>query len=199
MKENSFSLSFQNHYGNQTKHNPQSVPYGRSGFAPKGGTGEYCPHLCPKFWNSLFCWMSLLTKKVSLSPYLLSLQTTYMKQVSLIAFRQILQYIFHVVHIFSFIITTCLKKLIGIKSLSAKHCPAEWSPWIIPPASPISPKIAPSVNLACSIHDIRTALPLTQNFLGKPCKLGVESLLEDKKNAHFLLQKNYVDQIIIFI
>ena len=67
----------------------------------------------------------LLSTKTWLLPSCLTqsltwLQTTYWKQVSLTAFRQILPNTLTAVHIFSFIITTYLKKSIGIKSLSTK-------------------------------------------------------------------------------
>ena len=65
------------------------------------------------------------------------LQTIYWKKVSVIAFRNIAPKILPVVHISSLIFTTYLKKFIGIKSISTKQCPAELSPWIIPPVSPI--------------------------------------------------------------
>ena len=64
-----------------------------------------------------------------------------LEKVSLKVFRQILSKVLPVVHIFSFIIAVYMKKLIGIKSLSTKQCPAELSPWIIPPVSPILPKM----------------------------------------------------------
>ena len=78
-----------------------------------------------------------------LTPFLSWLQTTYWKKVSLTAFRRILQKVLPVVHIFSFIITTYLKKFIGIKYLITKQCPVVLSPWVIPPVSPILPKIFP--------------------------------------------------------
>ena len=66
------------------------------------------------------------------------------KKVSLIVFKtQILPKILPVMCILSFTIMTYLKKLIGIKSLNTKQCPAGILPRIIL-SSPVSPKmIAP--------------------------------------------------------
>ena len=76
-----------------------------------------------------------------LTPSLPWLQITYWRKVSLIVFRQILSIILSAVHIFSSIITTYLKKVIGIKSLSTKQRQAELSPRIIPPVFPILQKM----------------------------------------------------------
>ena len=76
-------------------------------------------------------------------PFFPWLQTTYWKKVFLIAFRHILLKILPLMHIFSFIITTYLETCCGIESFSRKQCPVELSLWIIPPVSPILPKMFP--------------------------------------------------------
>ena len=99
-----------------------------------------------------------------LTPSLLWLQTKCWKKVSLIVFRQILPKVFPVVHIFSFIITTYLKKFAGIKFFSTKQCPAESFPWIIPHISPFYQRCIISFHLACCRYHILTALPLPPNL-----------------------------------
>ena len=92
----------------------------------------------------------------------------------LTAFRQILPKSLPVVHNFSFITTTYLKKFIGIKSLITKQCPAELSPWIISPVSPILPKIFPLLSsclllppcMDCPTHSPKLTV------CGKPCRWG---------------------------
>ena len=136
---------------------PLCVFYVGSGFATKGGTGEDSepPHQKTQSFPFPSC----------LIPSLPWLEITYCKKVSLIAFRQIFPNIFSVVHIFSFIITTYLKKFIKIKSLSTKQCPPELSPWIIPPAFPILPKYFLSLYFVCCPQHVWTALPLPPNLL----------------------------------
>ena len=63
-------------------------------------------------------------------------------------------------HIFSFMITTYLKKRIGIKSLSTKQSPAELSP-LYPPSYQ---KCITSFHLACCPCHVWTALPLPSNL-----------------------------------
>ena len=108
-------------------------------------------------------------------------QTTCWKKVSLITFRQNLPKTLLAVHIFSFIIMTFLKKFIEIRSLMTKQCLVELSPWIIPPASPILPKLLilllscllpPSCRLPC-----RFPKPTVQ---GKPCKWGKNPTQQQK-------------------
>ena len=82
------------------------------------------------------------------------------KKVSLIAFRQVSRKTLPVVQLFSFIITTCLKKLTGIKPLSTKQCPAKLSPRIIPPVSSISPEIF-SFLQSCLLSSPYTDYPAT--------------------------------------
>ena len=121
LKEKYFLLyCFQNYYSNQTKH----TFHGGSWFATKGRTGEDSKLLHQKI--DCYSFLSCLT------PSLPLLQTTYWKKVSPIAFRQILPKMLPMVHIFSSIITTYLKKFIGIKTLSTKQYPAKLSPWSIP-------------------------------------------------------------------
>ena len=63
------------------------------------------------------------------------------KKVSLIVFKtQVSPKNLSVTRILSFTIITYLKKLIGIKSLNAKQCPAGLSPRVIPSTS-VSPKV----------------------------------------------------------
>ena len=119
---------------------------------------------------------------VCLNPFLLWLQTTCWKKVSLIVFRQILPKYLLAVHIFSFIITTYLKNFIGIKSLSTKQCPAELSPWIIPPVSPILPKIyhlLPSSLMPLPCMDC-PASSFKPTVWGKPCKWRKNPIQQQK-------------------
>ena len=64
------------------------------------------------------------------------------------AFRQIVPKTLPMVQIFSFIITTYLKKVIGIKTLSTKQYPEELSPWSIPTIFPILPKMFPLLSFS---------------------------------------------------
>ena len=121
--------SFQNYYSNQMK----QTPHVWSEFATNEGTREDSKIFHQKI--DCYPFPSCLT------PFFPWLQTTYWKKVSPIAFRQILPNILTMVHIFSFIITTYLKKFIGIKILSTKQCPAELSPWNIPTIFLILPKM----------------------------------------------------------
>ena len=95
-----------------------------------------------------------------LTPFFPWFQNTYWKKVSLTAFRKILSKVLSVVHIFSFIITTYLKKFTVIKSLSTKKCPAELSPWITPQLPPFYQKCITSFNFACSPHHVWMVLPV---------------------------------------
>ena len=65
------------------------------------------------------------------------------KKVSLMVFRQILPKILFAVDIFSYTITTYLKKLDGTKPLNTKQCPLGLSPRFIPQESPFLPNIFP--------------------------------------------------------
>ena len=69
-----------------------------------------------------------------------------------------------VVHIFSFIITIYLKKLLGIKSHSTNQFPAKLYPWIIPLYFPSYQKCSPSLHLVCWPHHVWTELPLSPNL-----------------------------------
>ena len=157
----------------QTKYTPQGVFYGRSGFATKRGTGEGSEPPQQKFGSSPF--LSCLI------PSLAWLQTTYRKKVSLIVFRQILPNILPVVHIFSFIIMAYLKKFIGIKFLSTKQCPAELSPWIIPPLFPILPKMFPLL-LSCLLSPPCMDCPTPSHKLWKnPRRCGENPAQQQRK------------------
>ena len=73
------------------------------------------------------------------------------------------------VHIFSFIIMTYLKKFIRIKLLNTKQWPAELSPWIIPRyIHHLTKNIPPSFNLAWCSHQVWTVLLLHPNLWGNP-------------------------------
>ena len=144
------SHSFQNYYSHQaqllqSKHTPQGVFLGRSGFETKGGTGEgsWPPH---RIKSSPY--------PSCLTPSLSWLETKYWKKVSLIAFKQILSKILSVLHIFRFIIMTYLKNFIGIESFSTKQCPTELSPWIIHPLFSILKKFSLYFHLVCCPHHV---------------------------------------------
>ena len=114
------------------------------------------------------------TPKIESSPFLLCLtlsllQTLYWKKVGLRVFRQILQTILSVVHIFSFIITTYLKTFSGMKTLSKKQRPAELSLWIITRVYPILPKMFPFLS-SYLLPVPRIGCPvLLPNLWRKPC------------------------------
>ena len=128
------------------------------------------------------------------------LQTIYWKKVSVIAFRNIAPKILPVVHISSLIFTTYLKKFIGIKSISTKQCPAELSPWIIPPVSPILPKMFPFLSYCllpfqCMDSPAHSPKP---TVWGKPCRWK-KNPVQSQKNAHLSHQQNPTHQIAIFM
>ena len=154
--------SFQNYYRNQIKH----TPHGGSGYTTKERTGEDSEPVHQKI--DCYPFPSCLT------PPLPWLQTIYWKKVSPVVFRQILPKILPMVHIFSFIITTYLKKFIGIKTLSTKQYPPELSPWSIAAIFFILPKMFPLLSfclLPPSRMDCPTSPPQTY-YLGKPCRWG---------------------------
>ena len=132
-----------------------------------------------------------------LTPSFSWLQTTYWKKVSKTAFKQILPKILPVVHIFSFIIMTYLKKFNRIKSLITEQCPVELYPYIIPTVSPILPKMFP-ILLSCFLPPPCTDCPAycpKPTVWGKPCRWGKNPAQQQKK-AHFLHQKNLPHQIV---
>ena len=120
----------------------------------------------------------------------------YCKKVSLIAYRQILPKILHVVLIFSFTIMAYFEKFVGIKSYSTKQCPAELSPWIIPPVLLILPKMFPLLS-SCLLPLQSMDCP-TLHLQGKACTWG-ENPTQEQKNAYFPHQKNPPPQIAIFM
>ena len=127
-----------------------------------------------------------------LTPSPFWLQTTCWKKVSLINFRQILPQILPVAHIFSFIITTYLKNIIGNKSLTTKQCPAELSPWIMPSVSPILPKmyhLLSSCLVALPCMDCPAHSPKL-TIWGKPCRWG-KNLVQQQKKCPFLAPENH--------
>ena len=151
--------SFQNYYRNQIKH----TPHGGSGYTTKERTREDSEPVHQKI--DCYPFPSCLT------PPLPWLQTTYWKKVSPVVFRQILPKILPMVHIFSFIITTYLKKFIGIKTLGAKQYPAELSLWSIPTIFPILPKMFHLLSFCLLSHHVWIALPFPKTYyLGKPCR-----------------------------
>ena len=145
--------SFQNYYSNQIKH----TPHVWSKFATNEETSEDSKTVHQKIDCCPF--------PSCLTPFFPWLQITYWKKVSPIAFRQILPKFLPMVHIFSFIIWTYLKKFIGIKILSTKQYPAELSPWSIPIYSPSCQKCFPSFHFACCPHHVWTSLPFPLNLL----------------------------------
>ena len=151
--------------------------------------------------------MSLPIKKLSPPPFLhasphsfLPCLTLSFPSLSLIAFRQILPKTLPVGHIFSFINTTYLKKFIGIKSLSTKQCSAESSAWIIPPVSPILPKMFFLLSSCMFLpRCMECPAPFPKPAIwGKPCRWG-KNPAQQQKNAHFSHQKISLYQIAIFI
>ena len=126
-------------------------------------------------------------------------QTTCWKKVSLITFRQILPKTLLAVHIFSFIIITFLKKFIEIKSLMIKQYLVELSPWIIPPASLILPKML--ILLLCCLLPL-SCIDFPANFPNLPFRgnpvNGEKIQPSSKNNAHFSHQKYSPHQIAVF-
>ena len=112
------------------------------------------------------------------------------KKIFLIAFRQILSKILSVVHIFSFIITTYLKKFTGSKSLSTKQCSAELSSWIIPHVFPFYEKCIPSFHLASCQYHIWTAYDRFRGNLevGGRIRLSSKKSTSPNRNFHVITQ-----------
>ena len=94
---------------------------GRSGFEIKEETGEGFSRSCLNFLTSFFCWMSFPPHP---SPCLSLDCRPHIRKNSFQTNFNILL----VAHIFSFTITTYVKRFIGIKSLITRQCPAESSP-----------------------------------------------------------------------
>ena len=137
---NTLTCSFQNYSSIQTKHTPQKVfvmRYRGRALPTQAKTLNFTlllnvtPH--PKIESSPF--PSCLTPS---RPWL---QTTYWKKISAIALREILLNILLVLHIF--LITSCLKKSIGIKSnsetLSSRIISPNYSPCIPHLTKKVSP------------------------------------------------------------
>ena len=78
------------------------------------------------------------------------------KKIPLIAFRQILQRILPVAHIFAY---TIKKKLFGTEFHNTKHCPSGLSPRIIPPVFPLLPKMSPPLMLRFYFPQVWTFEP----------------------------------------
>ena len=133
LKENTPTHSFQNHYSKQTKHPPQSLPYGEirmSHWGKEMGGGSLWK---PKSLNFPLLLDIIPNKKLSPYVHTLTTVTTYLeKKISLITFRQILPKLLFAAYIFSNTTMTNLKKLIEKKSLNTKQCSAELSPRNIP-------------------------------------------------------------------
>ena len=118
------------------------------------------------------------------------LQITNCKKIFLIAFRQILSKILSAVHIFSFIITTYLKKFTGSKSLSTKQCSAELSSWIIPHVFPFYQKYITSFHLASSQCHVWTAYDRFGGNLevGGRIRLSSKKSTSPNRNFHVITQ-----------
>ena len=86
---------------------------------------------------------------------------------------------------YSFIITTYLKKLIGIKFFSIKQCQAELSSRFILLVFPTIPKMSPPpFPPACCSYNKWTALPLHSNLLfGRNLLHGGERILPSNKKV----------------
>ena len=98
------------------------------------------------------------------------------------------------VHIFSFIITTYLKKLIGIKILGTKQYPAELSPRSIPTIFSILPKTFP-------LFSFSLLPPPCMDYPTFPLKPTIWENPVDgwRILPHFLYRKNPPHQIAIFM
>ena len=102
---------------------------------------------------------------------------------------------------YSFIITSYLKKLIGIKFFSIKQWQAELSliSLIYAPCVPHHTKNVPPFPPACCSYNIWTALPLPSNLLfGRNLLHGGENPAKQQKSTHFSNQKNLPHQTAIF-
>ena len=124
LKENTLTHSFQNHCSKQTKHSSKFFLRKQLGCHTEGrncGSGSPCKTKSLNFPPSVG-----YHPQFSSPP--LTKDNILEKKVFLIAFRQILPKILPLAIIFSNIIMTNLKKLIGNKSLNTKQCPAGLSP-----------------------------------------------------------------------
>ena len=105
--------------------------------------------------NFLILLDMLPTQKLSFPVPLLITDHVMKKEVSLIAFRQILPQTFPMACIFRHTFRTYLEKLDGTKSLKRKQCPARLlSPRIIPQVSPFLPKMSPTLMLLCCTQQV---------------------------------------------
>ena len=162
------------------------LPTHAKNFEPHPSLGCHSP---PKIESSPF--PSCLTPSLPCRPHIGE---------SLIAFRQILTKILPVVHICSFIITTYLKKFIEVKSISTKQCPAELSPWITPPVSPILLKMFPLLSsyfLTPPCMDC--PVPSPKPFWGDPVDGGrIPSRSKKKKKCSFPTPEKFPSPNSIF-
>ena len=133
-----------------------------------------------------------------LIPSLPCVQATYWKKVSVTAFGQILPKILPVVHIFSFLIMTCLKKSLELSPLLQNS--VNYLPALYRPVAPILPKMFPLL-LSCLLPPPCMDCPThfhTPTVRGKPCRWGKKPT-QQQKNTQFLHQKNPPHQIAVFM
>ena len=102
---------------------------------------------------------------------------------------------------YSFIITSYLKKLIGIKFFSIKQCQAELSSRFILLVFPTIPKMSPPPPFLLLVAPTINGLlyPFTQTYcLGETFYMGGENPAQQQKSTHFSNQKNPPHQTAIF-